>query len=66
MLKDDVILYSKLTGNDGLHTPIAIIGAYLDGDDKGKVEQPKKGRWISARCAERRWREQMMSDLIDR
>jgi len=48
MLKDEVTLYSKLTGNDGMNTPIAIIGAYLDGYDKGKAEQPKKGRWISA------------------
>ena len=48
MLKDEVALYSKLTGNDGMNTPISIIGAYLDGYDKGKAEQPKKGRWISA------------------
>ncbi len=38
MLKDDVILYSKLTGNDGLHTPIGIIGAYLDGYERGKKD----------------------------
>ena len=48
MLKDEVALYSKLTGNDGMNTPIAIIGAYLDGYDKGKAEQPKTGKWISA------------------
>lgn len=44
MLKDDVILYSKLTGNDGLRTSIGIIGAYLDGYEKGKADA--EPRWI--------------------
>ena len=48
MLKDEVALYSKLTGKDALNVPVGIIGAYLDGYDKAKAEQPKKGRWISA------------------
>lgn len=48
MLKDEVALYSQLTEKDALNVPVGTIGAYLDGYDKGKVEQPKKGRWISA------------------
>lgn len=35
MLRDDVELYSKLTGEDGWHVPIIKIGAYLDGYYKG-------------------------------
>lgn len=42
MLKDDVVLYSQLTGEDGLNVPIGIIGAYLDGYEKGKASiQPE-------------------------
>lgn len=37
MLKDEVALYSKLTGNDGMNTSISIIGAYLDGYERGKA-----------------------------
>jgi len=48
MLKDEVALYSQLTGKDALNVPVAIIGAYLDGYDKGKAEQQKTGKWISA------------------
>lgn len=33
-----VRLYSKLTGKDGLNVPVGIIGAYLDGYEKGKVD----------------------------
>lgn len=35
MLRDEIELYTKLSGNDGEHTSIGIIGAYLDGYEKG-------------------------------
>lgn len=35
MLRDEVELYSKLTGEDGWNVPIIKIGAYLDGYAKG-------------------------------
>lgn len=35
MLREDVELYSKLTGEDGWHVPIMKVGAYLDGYNKG-------------------------------
>ena len=42
MLRDEVARYTELSGNDGLHTPIGIIGAYLDGYEKGRADaQPK-------------------------
>ena len=47
MLRDEVALYSQLTGRDGLNVPVGIIGAYLDGYEKGKASaQPKRGKWI--------------------
>ena len=41
MLHEEVELYSRLTGNDGYKTPISIIGAYLDGYEKGRTEAPE-------------------------
>lgn len=38
MLRDDIELYSKLTGEDGAHVPIIKIGAYLDGYIRGRNE----------------------------
>ena len=38
MLKDEVALYSQLTGRDGLKVPVGIIGAYLDGYERGKAD----------------------------
>ena len=35
MLRDEMELYSKLTGEDGTHVPIMKLGAYLDGYEKG-------------------------------
>ena len=35
MLRDEMELYSKLTGEDGTHVPIIKLGAYLDGYEKG-------------------------------
>ena len=35
MLRDDVEQYTKLTGEDGWHTPIIKVSAYLDGYNKG-------------------------------
>lgn len=35
MLREDVELYSKLTGEDGWNVPIMKVGAYLDGYNKG-------------------------------
>ena len=35
MLRDDMELYTKLTGEDGTHVPIIKLGAYLDGYEKG-------------------------------
>ena len=45
MLRDDIAKYTELSGNDGEHTAIGIIGAYLDGYDKGKEERPW-GKWV--------------------
>lgn len=35
MLHEEVALYTELTGEDGWHTPIMKIGAYLSGYEKG-------------------------------
>ena len=43
MLRDDIALYTELSGKDGEHTPISVIGAYLDGYEKGK--ERLKGHW---------------------
>ena len=52
---EEVEAYTKLSGNDGANTPIGIIGAYLDGYDKGiqngiiigrRSVDPKRGKWI--------------------
>lgn len=43
MLRDEVAKYTELSGNDGEHTPIGIIGAYLDGYDKGLELSALKG-----------------------
>lgn len=45
MLRDTIALYTELSGNDGENTPIAIIGAYLDGYERGKADRPH-GEWI--------------------
>ena len=46
MLNDEVALYTELSGKDGSNTSIGVIGAYLDGYEKGKSER-KKGEWIN-------------------
>lgn len=47
MLRDDIARYTELSGNDGEHTPIGIIGAYLDGYEKGlKSRENIHGEWI--------------------
>ena len=47
MLRDEIELYTKLTGKDGQHTPICVIGAYLDGYETGKEEkQTETAEWI--------------------
>ena len=49
-LWEEVALYTKLSGQDGEHTPIMKIGAYLDGYEKGKAESFEEARpngfWI--------------------
>jgi len=45
MLRDDIARYTELSGNDGEHTPIGIIGAFLDGYETGLKGRPK-GEWI--------------------
>ena len=45
-LRDEITLYTELSGNDGNHTPIGIIGAYLDGYEKGKENAQPEQRWI--------------------
>ena len=48
MLNEEVALYTKLTGKDGQNTPICVIGAYLDGYEKGKEEkQTNTAEWIT-------------------
>lgn len=46
MLKDELALYSKLTGKDGLNVPVGIIGAYLDGYERGKADAQPDPHWI--------------------
>lgn len=46
MLRDEIAKYTELSGNDGWHTPIGIIGAYLDGYEKGLESRENKGGWI--------------------
>ena len=48
MLHEEVALYAKLTGNDAENTPVCVIGAYLDGYEKGKTDAYQ---WIP--CSER-------------
>lgn len=45
-LRDEITLYTELSGNDGNHTPIGIIGAYLDGYEKGKENAQPEQRWF--------------------
>lgn len=56
MLRDEIAKYTELSGNDGEHTPIGIIGAYLDGYDKGLElsvsENPNKWIPVSERLPE--------------
>lgn len=47
-LRDEMALYTEMSGNDGNHTPIGIIGAYLDGYEKGKASAPEP-HWIPCR-----------------
>ena len=47
-LREEVELYSKLTGKDGTQEPIVRIGAYLDGYEKGKEDA--EPHWIP--CSE--------------
>ena len=42
MLREEIALYTELSGNDGAHTPIGVIGAYLDGYEKGNAEAKEK------------------------
>lgn len=51
MLRDDIARYTELSGEDGEHTSIQRIGAYLDGYDKGYEQGKKdcggpKGEWV--------------------
>jgi hypothetical protein len=43
-LREEVELYSKLTGKDGYNEPIVRIGAFLDGYEKGKADA--EPHWI--------------------
>ena len=45
MLRDEMELYTKLTGEDATHVPIIKMGAYLDGYEKGLSDKPS-GKWI--------------------
>lgn len=54
MLKDEVEQFTKLTGRDGWHTPIGVIGAYLDGYERGLEETRPKGKWIEIMYTEDR------------
>ena len=45
MLRDDIARYTELSGNDGEHTPIGIIGAFLDGYETG-LKDISKREWI--------------------
>ena len=36
MLNDEIIKYTKLTGEDGSKVPISRLGGFLDGYDKGR------------------------------
>lgn len=46
ILREEVQLFTKLSGEDGQHTSIARVGGYLDGYKRGK-----KDKWIP--CSER-------------
>ena len=43
-LREEVELYSKITGKDGWNEPIVRIGAFLDGYEKGKEDA--ESHWI--------------------
>ena len=42
-LSEEVEKYTELTGRDGLHTPIGLIGSFFEGYEKGKAESQS---WI--------------------
>ena len=46
ILREEVQLFTKLSGEDGQHTSIARVGGYLDGYKRGK-----KDKWIT--CSDR-------------
>lgn len=52
MLRDDIARYTELSGNDGEHTPIGIVGAFLDGYETGLKDRPKS-HWITYRNSDR-------------
>ena len=43
-LSEDIERFTALTGEDGMHTSVGRIGAYLDGYDKGQADAHN---WIS-------------------
>ena len=71
MLRDEIAKYTELSGNDGEHTPICVIGAYLDGYDKGLElsvsENPNKcGDLISRQAVENiTWEEPSYTDPLN-
>ena len=54
-MRDKIELFTKLSGEDGLHTSIGRIVAYLDGYERGKSEI----KWIP--CSERLPEENMLT-----
>ena len=48
MLRDEMELYTKLTGEDGTKVPIMKLGDYLDGYEKGRTDviATLTQRWI--------------------
>ena len=71
MLRDEIAKYTELSGNDGEHTPICVIGAYLDGYDKGlelsASKNPNKcGDLISRQAVENiTWEEPSYTDPLN-
>ena len=46
MLRDEIAKYTELSGNNGEKQSIGIIGAYLDGYDKGISDSKNQNKWI--------------------
>lgn len=52
MLREEILLFNKLTEKDANNYSINYIGGFLDGYEKGKQDyELKTGKWIDGYCS---------------